>query len=183
MLIISLLIMAVVVAVDQLTKRAVLGAIGIGGTPVAVIDRFFYITCHRNSGAAWGLLKNGRVFFLILTPVLVAAMIFFMFRCADALPRIAVSFIIGGAVGNYIDRAAVGSVVDFLDFYIFGYNFPTFNAADSAIVFGAALMIAYLMFTEKGKAFMSPPADKKGPGAEAGEGENAGDGGGADDSR
>jgi len=123
-----------VAAFDQVTKNAVLSYIGLGGRPVAVIDAFFYITCHRNSGAAWGIFKEGRLFFLVITPVLLAVMLVFLFRNKNTLLRAALSFVIGGAVGNYIDRLLAGGVVDFLDFYIFGYNFPTFNAADSAIV-------------------------------------------------
>ena len=132
-----------VILVDQITKNAVLSAIGVGGQPIVVIERFFYIVCHRNSGAAWGILKNGRLFFLIVTPLLLIAMLVFILRNKDTLLRVALAFVVGGAVGNYIDRLFVGSVVDFLDFYIFGYNFPTFNAADSAIVFGSALMVIY----------------------------------------
>ncbi|MCL2057495.1 MAG: signal peptidase II [Oscillospiraceae bacterium] len=152
MLIISFALMAFVIAVDQVTKHAVLSVIGIGGRPVIVVDRFFYIVCHRNSGAAWGILKDGRVFFLIITPLMLAAMLVFLIRNKSVLLRLALSFVIGGAAGNFIDRLIVGSVVDFLDFYIFGYNFPTFNAADSSIVLGAALMIVFTFRMEKKKA-------------------------------
>ncbi|MDR1060347.1 MAG: signal peptidase II, partial [Clostridiales bacterium] len=105
------------VAVDQITKRAVLGAIGIGGRPVAVIDGFFYITCHRNSGAAFGMLQNGRPLLLVLTTAALIAIPIFMHRMRDAFARVALSFVMGGAIGNYIDRlAGQGGVVDFLDF-------------------------------------------------------------------
>ena len=143
MLVVSFTIIILVIAVDMITKNIVMNVVGIGGSHITVVDRFFYITCHRNSGAAWGILKEGRVFFLVLTTVLLIAMLFALIRFKDPFLRIALAFVIGGALGNYIDRLAVGSVVDFLDFYIFGYNFPTFNAADSAIVLGSALLLIY----------------------------------------
>ena len=152
MLYFSFALIVFVVFADQFTKSVVLSEIGIGGRPIAVVEKFFYIVCHRNSGAAWGLMKNGRVFFIILTPVVLIALIILLTRNKDALLRVALSFIIGGAVGNFIDRLLVGSVVDFLDFYIFGYNFPTFNAADSSIVLGAALLIIYSFRLERKKA-------------------------------
>jgi signal peptidase II len=137
----AVLLIFFIVAVDQITKQIVLGAVGIGGSPIPVIEGFFYITCHRNSGAAWGILQNSRVFFLVLTTVMLVVMIVFLVRAKSTFFLFALAFVIGGALGNYIDRLLVGSVVDFLDFYIFGYNFPTFNAADSSIVLGAALLI------------------------------------------
>jgi len=149
LLYLSLALIAFVVAADQITKNIVLSQIGIGGRPLVVIDKFFYIVCHRNSGAAWGILKNGRVLFLALTPIILIIMLVVLIRSKNALLKISLSFIIGGAVGNYIDRLLVGSVVDFLDFYIFNYNFPTFNAADSSIVFGAALLIVFSFRYEK----------------------------------
>ena len=151
LLYITFAVIIFVVIVDQATKNLVLANIGIGGQPIIVIERFFYIVCHRNSGAAWGILKNGRMFFLVMTPVLIIGMCVLLVRNKDMLLRFALSFIIGGAIGNYIDRLFVGSVVDFLDFYIFNYNFPTFNAADSSIVLGAALLIIYSLLTGKKK--------------------------------
>lgn len=143
MLYISVALILFVVIVDQLTKYAVLTAIGAGGKPLTVIEGFFYIVCHRNSGAAWGILKDAGVFFLAVIPILVVVMAVFLVKTRDPLLRIALSFVIGGAIGNYIDRIFAGGVVDFLDFYIFGYNFPTFNAADSSIVLGSALLVFF----------------------------------------
>jgi signal peptidase II len=137
--------MGAIVALDQLTKNAVLSAIGIGGAPVAVINNFFYIVCHRNSGAAWGLFQNGRYFFVILTAVVFVFIGYTMFKVKDRMFRVLASIFAGGALGNFADRLLHGSVVDFLDFYIFGYNFPTFNVADSFIVIGTFLLVIYLL--------------------------------------
>ena len=151
MLYISLALIIFIISVDQVTKNLVLSEIGIGGRPIIVVERFFYIVCHRNSGAAWGILKNGRLFFLVLTPIMLVAMLVLLICNKNTLLRFALSFIIGGALGNFIDRLLAGSVVDFLDFYIFGYNFPTFNAADSSIVFGSFLLIIFSLRSEKAK--------------------------------
>ena len=146
---IYLLIIILVIALDQITKNVVLQVVTMSGPPIPVIDNFFYITCHRNTGAAWGLFQGGRYFFLILTVVLLVVMAILMVRIKVKRFRLALALIIGGAIGNFIDRFMVGGVVDFLDFYIFGYNFPTFNAADSCIVIGSALLMIYFLFYDK----------------------------------
>ena len=161
-----------VVAADRLTKAWALETVGIGGEPLTVIDGFFYITCHRNSGMAWGLFQGGRAFFVALTAVLLVVMAI-AFVLADAfLFRAALSLAIGGAIGNFIDRVADGSVVDFLDFYIFGYNFPTFNVADMSLVFATTLICVYLIFA--GSA--SDPGAGSGSGAGRGSGSAPGSG-------
>ena len=139
-------IVAAVVVLDQWTKHIVLHTVGIGGEPVTVIDGFFYIVCHRNSGAAWGMLQNGRYFFIILTVVVFVFAAFVMIKIKDTIFRSLLSLFVGGALGNFIDRLINGSVVDFLDFYIFSYNFPTFNTADSCIVVGTISLAVYILF-------------------------------------
>ena len=154
-----LLMIAAVIAIDQITKNVVLSTVTMSGPPITVIDNFFYITCHRNSGAAWGLFQGGRKFFLVLTTVLLIVMVVLMIRIQSRWFRVALALIIGGAIGNFIDRFLVGGVVDFLDFYIFGYNFPTFNAADTCIVIGSALMVIYLSLFDK-VIFVSGKSDE-----------------------
>ena len=135
-----------IVALDQISKYVVLGIIGIGGEPIVIIDGVFQITCHRNSGAAWGLFQNGRYAFLALTVIVLAFAGYIMYKIKDRRFRLMLSVIMGGALGNFIDRLIYGSVVDFLDVYIFGYDFPTFNVADSFIVVGTIALAAYLLF-------------------------------------
>jgi len=163
MVFLAFAIISFVVLTDQFTKYIVLDRIGELGRPVAVVDNFFYIVCHRNSGAAFGILQGGRLFLIIVTPLLIAALFVFLFRIKNTFFRIALSFVIGGAIGNYIDRFMAGGVVDFLDFYIFGYNFPTFNAADSSIVLGTALLIVYSLRYKEAKP---APGEAKDPGGD-----------------
>src|SRR5699024_8108058 len=109
---------------------------------------FFWFTSHRNKGAAWGILQDQMTFFYIITVIVVIGIIYYMEKYArnDKLLAISLSFILGGALGNFIDRLFRKEVVDFLDFNIFGYDYPIFNIADSALVVGVILVfIATIM--------------------------------------
>lgn len=110
------------------------------------------ITSHRNRGAAFGILQGQRTFFIIITIVILIALIWFIIsltREGKRLFPIALSFIFGGAIGNFIDRLRMGEVVDFFHFHfkfsLFGleidYHYPIFNVADSAIVCGVILIL------------------------------------------
>lgn len=126
------------------------------GERITVIENFFYITSHRNSGAAWGILQGQMLFFYIVTAVVVIGIIYYMQKFAknDILLAIGLSFVLGGAIGNFIDRLFHQEVVDFADFYIFNYNFPIFNVADSALTIGVIIVIIATIMDErkKGKA-------------------------------
>lgn len=142
------IISVIVVAIDQLSKYIVVQKIEAGAS-IPVIDRFFYLTLHRNPGAAWGMLQDGRVFFLILVPVISAFIVYYMAKNNNGLLRFALALILGGAAGNYIDRLTVGKVTDFLLFSFGSYTFPIFNAADIAITCGTALLAIYVLFIYK----------------------------------
>lgn len=114
-----------------------------------VIKDFFYFTYVENRGAAFGMMQNFRWGFLIITPVVLVFLIIYFIKNRNTLLRSALTFFIAGAVGNFIDRLFRGFVVDFLDFYPFGYDFPVFNAADIFVNIGAALLIIYLIFIYK----------------------------------
>ena len=116
----------------------------------ALIKGFFNISYVTNSGGAFGLFNGGpewiRILLFILAPLICFVFIFAMLRdTKEALPILALSFILGGALGNYVDRVRLGYVVDFLDLHVKGWHWPTFNFADSFIVIGVALLsFAYL---------------------------------------
>lgn len=110
----------------------------------SVIGDFFVITSHRNTGAAFGILQNQRWLFLILTVIIVSGIIWYLHRMIKEkrkLLSVSLSLIMGGALGNFIDRASTGEVVDFLQFHFefINYTYPIFNVADSAICIGVAL--------------------------------------------
>lgn len=136
------------VVIDRISKLAVINNIG-SADAITIIKNFFYIVHSENKGAAWGILQNGRYFFIIITAIILIVLAYFMRKYDNKLLKASIAFIIGGAMGNMIDRIFRGSVTDFLDFYIGSYHFPTFNAADSFVVIGTFLLAYYLLFIYK----------------------------------
>ena len=117
-----------------------------------MIKGFFSLTYTQNRGAAFGMLQGARVFFIILT-VAIFVLAYFYFRKnkpSGVLEKLAISFIAGGALGNFIDRAFLSYVRDFLsaDFI----DFPIFNIADCFICIGAALYILSVFLYDKKRA-------------------------------
>ena len=127
----------------------------------ALIKGFFNISYVTNSGGAFGLFNGGpewiRILLFILIPLICFVFIFAMLRdTKQPLPILALSFILGGALGNYVDRVRLGYVVDFLDLHVKSWHWPTFNFADSFIVIGVALL-SFLYFKDywRSKNFQS----------------------------
>lgn len=139
------IIIGAIVALDQVTKYIVSENIEYGGL-IPVIDGFFYLTYHENKGAAWGILQNGRYFFIALTVLFSIVVVYFLAKYQNRFLKLSLAFILGGAVGNLIDRVVKGSVADFLDFHFGSYNFPTFNVADTFITVGTILLAYYMLF-------------------------------------
>lgn len=136
--------------IDQLTKLWVVKTIPLQDY-VPVLGEFFGFTSHRNTGAAFGILENQRWFFIIITVIIVVGIILYLrgtIRENKKLLSFALSMLLGGALGNFIDRAISGEVVDFFQvhfqFSLFGkeidYIYPIFNVADCAIVIGVILI-------------------------------------------
>ena len=161
-------IIAGVVAVDQITKLIVVKTIPVGET-IDLISGVFRFTHIKNTGAAFGMLKDARWVFILLSLVGIAALVAYLvkFRPNEKLLYIPMSMIIGGGIGNMIDRMFFGetfgngAVVDFLDFYAFGELWTwIFNVADACVCVGAALMMIYLVLDiirdEKKKKAESP---------------------------
>lgn len=111
---------------------------------ISVIGDFFYITSHRNRGAAFGILQDQRWFFIVVTLIVVAALVWYIQKIKsqpDKMLPLALSLVLAGAIGNFVDRLTMGEVVDFFKFNFGSYTFPIFNVADSAIVIGVGLII------------------------------------------
>ncbi|HLR07865.1 MAG TPA: signal peptidase II [Bacillota bacterium] len=140
----------VIIGLDQLTKWIVASQMELN-EQIPVIENFFYITSHRNTGAAWGILEGRMLFFYIITVVVIVGIIFYMQTYGKDNKWLALSLglILGGAIGNFIDRIFRQEVVDFLDFIIFSYDYPIFNVADSALVTGVMIMIIITLREEK----------------------------------
>lgn len=144
-----LLISIIVLALDQLSKSVIDITMKIGQS-IPVIKNFFYITYLQNSGAAWGILSNKIPILLILSVVILIILYRYMYTFKMNKRNIlAFGLLIGGIVGNLIDRFLFGYVKDFLDFNIFGYDFPIFNVSDICIVVGIFLLMIAIIKGEE----------------------------------
>lgn len=146
------IIALIVIAIDQISKWLVRSTMEIG-EQIPIIENFFYLTSHRNTGAAWGILEGRMGFFYAITILVVIGVIYYMHKYAknDALLATGLSLFLGGAIGNFIDRLIFQEVTDFFDFIIFGYNFPIFNIADSALTVGVIIIIIATILDERKK--------------------------------
>ena len=132
----------ILLLIDQISKLLVVKLIDIN-SGIELIKNFFYLTYTHNTGAAFSILTGKRIF-LILIAVVILIVIFNYLRknkIESKVEKIAFSLVIGGSIGNLLDRIVRGYVIDFLDFKIFGYNFPIFNLADTFIVIGVFLLL------------------------------------------
>lgn len=139
-----------VIILDQVSKLLVINKMEVHES-ISIIDSFFNITSHRNRGAAWGILQDQMTFFYVITFIVVVILVYYLQKYGRHEKSLAVglSLILGGAIGNFIDRFFRKEVVDFLDFKIFSYNYPIFNLADSALVIGVAIIIIYTLLEDR----------------------------------
>ncbi|MBO9130244.1 signal peptidase II [Bacillus sp. 165] len=146
------LIALLVVLVDQFTKWLIVKNMDLGES-IPIIHDVLYITSHRNRGAAWGILQNQMWFFYVITIVFVIAVVFYIQKYGkqDKFLGLSLGLILGGAIGNFLDRVFRKEVVDFIHTYIFSYNFPVFNVADSALCVGVALIFIQTLFEGRKK--------------------------------
>ncbi len=139
--------LAAVVLLDQFLK-AYIGATMNLHESIPVIDGYFNITYVKNPGAAFGFLANSApefrsLFLITVTVIAIVLILYFISKntAKEVLLTFSLSLILGGAVGNLIDRIRFGEVTDYLDFYISSYPWPAFNVADSAISLGAIVLV------------------------------------------
>jgi len=144
-----------IILLDQVSKAYIHHAFMLHES-MPVISGFFSITYLRNRGAAFGILANQsnlvRAVLLGGTSLAALALLLWMFYQAsqqDLFQRTALSLIIGGAIGNILDRVRMGEVIDFLDFYVGNLHWPAFNVADSAITVGVALLLLHTFRAQK----------------------------------
>lgn len=145
---------ALVIVLDQITKLAVLRTFSLGEG--LQLTSFFNLVLVYNQGAAFSFLADAggwqKWFFLALALGISAWIIGMLKKHAgELLLASALSLVLGGALGNVIDRVLYGAVVDFLDFHIAGWHWPAFNVADSAITVGAVLLVWEQLFMARQK--------------------------------
>lgn len=144
------LIALAVILFDQWTKWLVVKKMALHES-ITLIENFLYFTSFRNKGAAWGILQEQMMFFYIVTIIVIIGMVFYLHRYVKdhRLQGIAIAFILGGAIGNFIDRLFRKEVVDFIDVMIFSYDYPIFNVADSFLVIGVGLIFITTIVEER----------------------------------
>jgi len=107
------------------------------GQSISIINGFFQLTSHRNTGAAWGIFAGQKIFLISFAIIVIVIGLIYCRKVTDKLTRIAFGFFIGGAVGNVVDRLFFGEVTDM--FEITFINYPIFNTADVFLVCGVIL--------------------------------------------
>ena len=136
-----LIITVITLFLDQISKSFIDSLLKVGES-IKIISNFFYITYLNNYGAAWSILSNKNALLIIfsLISLIIIYRFIYVFK-RNNRNTFAFGFIIGGIVGNLIDRWLFGYVRDFIDIRIFNYDYPTFNIADVAVVIGIFLLI------------------------------------------
>ncbi len=141
-----IVIIAAVVALDQFTKYLVQINMNLNHT-IPIIDGIFHFTYIHNYGAAFRILENHQTFLLSVTGIVIFGMFVYLIgrrKTGHPLFLASVGLIIGGGIGNFIDRALLGYVIDFFDFRIW----PIFNIADIAVVCGCILFSFFILYWE-----------------------------------
>lgn len=135
----------ILLIIDQISKIIVAKTINMHN-PIEIIKNFFYLTYTHNTGAAFSILTGQRILLIIIAIIVLIVLFNYIKKnkIETKIEKIAYSLVIGGSLGNLIDRIVRGYVIDFIDVKIFGYNFPVFNIADTFIVIGVFLLIITL---------------------------------------
>ncbi|MEK7696765.1 MAG: signal peptidase II [Pseudomonadota bacterium] len=138
----TLWIAVAVLLLDQATKQLALARLALH-EPVALLP-FLDLTLVYNKGAAFGFLSSAsgwqNVFFIVVALIACGVILYLLRRTRDRLLAVALVLVLGGAIGNLVDRLIYGYVVDFVDVYYQNWHWPAFNVADSAITVGAILI-------------------------------------------
>lgn len=146
-----LLIILSLFGLDQLTKYIIDSSMSLGQS-ITIIDGFFNLTYVRNTGAGFSILEGHMTFFYIITIIALIFLCYLLFTSTNESKyyRLAILMMIAGTLGNFYDRIVYKYVIDFLDFIIFGYDFPVFNVADICLTVGVAIYLLLYVLETKG---------------------------------
>lgn len=148
---IIILISLLSLGIDIISKQLVLNFM-LEHQSITIIKNFFYITFAKNTGVAFSFLEGKVPLIIIMTSIIIILILKYIKSTnPNKYESISYGLILGGAIGNLIDRIIYGYVIDFLDFNIFGYPYPIFNLADTAIVIGVIALIILSLIEEKRK--------------------------------
>lgn len=140
----------ITVLLDQLIKNGLLFFMNYGQS-ITIIKNFFNITLIGNTGAAFSILSSNTILLIIISVVVLNVLYFFFIKgkTLTDFEQVSYGLLVGGIMGNLIDRVLRMQVVDYLDFNIFGYNFPVFNLADIVIVISMILIVIQIIKGDK----------------------------------
>ena len=141
----------VVVLLDQLTK--IWAEKTLATSSITLIPNFFSLRLVYNSGAAWSILSGKMTFFYVVTMIALVGFGYEYYRTkkTEKWYRFGLILILAGALGNFIDRLLYQQVRDFLDFILFGYDYPVFNVADISLCVGVGMVVIYYLFMVREK--------------------------------
>ena len=138
-----------IILADQITKYLALTKL-VNKKPIVLIENLLELHFVKNYGAAFGIMQNQRVFFIVITTIVLLVMSIYMIQKRNKLTnivKVAIGFLLGGALGNLIDRVKLGYVIDFIKVDLGKlYDFPVFNVADIFIVIGTGLLILIIIY-------------------------------------
>ena len=144
----SMVLVALMTGLDQWTKWAVSTHMR-PGQSIVIIPKLFELTYLQNTGAGFSIFEGyGKPFFAVLTVIAMAVMLWAYIKAKRPGLQMSLALIFAGALGNFIDRMALGYVVDFFHFYIFGWSFPVFNIADICITLGFVFLVIDMLREE-----------------------------------
>ena len=144
-----ILISLLTLGIDIISKQLVLNFM-LEYQSISIIKNFFYITFAKNTGVAFSFLEGKVPLIIVMTSIIIILILKYIKSTnPNKYEKISYGLILGGALGNLIDRIIYGYVIDFLDFNILGYPYPIFNLADTAIVIGVIALIILSIIEEK----------------------------------
>lgn len=142
--------MMICILLDQIVKYIVVQNMQLASS-IHIIRNFFRITYVENTGAAWSILSGNRIFLILISIIVLGFFLYYLLKkeTINKTESIVYGILVGGILGNLIDRIHYGYVIDFLDFNFLSYSFPVFNIADMCIVISGILLIIKVWKEEK----------------------------------
>jgi signal peptidase II len=156
----GLVLALAVIVLDQATKLWIYQSLVADGTRAVTVLPFFNLVTVWNYGVSFGMFNTGAAatawIFSALALAISGALTVWLAKADRVLLTASLGLIIGGAIGNVVDRIRFGAVFDFLDFHAFGWHWPAFNVADSAITVGVAVLFVDSLFGDDGESKKTP---------------------------